>query len=149
MPQPTELPQETTGKTILLVEDSAHDAALTMYALKRCGIANAAIHVVDGNQGLALLRADPTIGLAIIDLKMPGMDGFDFLAQLGADMRLRTLPTILTTCSVLEADRVRALQLGVSRFVVKSLDLKEYVEALCTALTALRGALADADPVQT
>lgn len=121
--------REIVGKTILLVEDSAHDAALTMHAIKRCGITNAAIHVADGSEGLALLRSDPAIGLAIVDLKMPGMDGFDFLAHMGADSRLRTLPTILTTCSVLEADRVRALQLGAARYVVKSLDLKEYVEA--------------------
>lgn len=129
---------------ILLVEDSHHDAALTMHAIRRCGLDNPTIHVLDGDAGLALLRADAGIGLAIIDLKMPGMDGFDFLARVRGQEHLAGLPTILATCSVVEADRIRAQHLGVSRYVIKAIDLVEYVDALCAAITPFRDALAPA-----
>ena len=146
---PTALQNAPTRK-ILLVEDSFHDADLTMHAVKKCGIINPTQHVLDGAEGLALLHADPdAFGLAIVDLKMPGMDGFDFLARVRADERLHALPTILATTSVLEVDRIRAQHLGVSRYVVKSLDLADYVEALCAAITPFRDALADGRTIQT
>ena len=55
----------------------------------------------DGAEGLRILRDDDSIGLVLLDLTMPGMDGWDFLQEQRADSRLATIPTIILSGSTL------------------------------------------------
>lgn len=54
-----------------------------------------------GEEGLRQLRADASIGLVLLDLMMPGMDGREFRARQRADVRLSDIPTIIVTGSSL------------------------------------------------
>ena len=59
----------------------------------------------DGGEGLERLGKDPTIGLVLLDLVMPGIDGWEFLRRQEADSALAKIPTVVITGSTLSPDR--------------------------------------------
>ena len=71
----------------------------------------------DGAEGLKILRDDDTIGLVLLDLTMPGMDGRAFLQEQHAHSRLATIPTIILSGSTL-AENLRE-ELQVTDFLQK------------------------------
>src|SRR5881397_3439968 len=97
---------------ILLVEDSADDAALTLRALKRAKLQNHVWTVSDGLDALAFLRGDPPHqgaprpDLVLLDLNLPKLDGRDVLLRIREDPHLRELPVVVLTVSESEQERV-------------------------------------------
>jgi CheY-like chemotaxis protein len=130
-------------KKLLLVEDSIHDAGFTKHALQACGLENAVIHAVDGAEGLQVLLDDPAIALVLLDLKLPKVDGFEFLKIIRHDPRFVALPVIVVTTSSIVADRTRAELLGANGFVTKAFDLNEFNALIATAVKPYQSALAD------
>jgi two-component system chemotaxis sensor kinase CheA len=67
-----------------------------------------------------LIKAhDQRYSLFIVDVEMPGMDGFGFVAQTRADQALRDIPAILVTSRDAAEDRQRGRQVGASAYVIK------------------------------
>lgn len=101
--------------------------------------------VGDGESALALLRDEP-FAAAVIDVGLPGMDGFAVLRALRADGQ--TLPVIMLTARADEIDRVVGLELGADDYVVKPFSPRELVARLRALLrrtaeaTALRAQIA-------
>jgi len=121
---------------ILLVEDNALDAELTMRALKNGGLANRLLWVKDGQQALDFLfregdyagRADTTPRLVLLDLKMPKVDGIEVLKVVKADDRTKRIPVVIMTSSQEESDVARSYDLGVNSYVVKPVDFNALAE---------------------
>jgi two-component system chemotaxis sensor kinase CheA len=57
--------------------------------------------------------------LFVVDVEMPGMDGFDFVAKVRADPALRDIPAILVTSRSAPEDRRRGEQVGAEAYIVK------------------------------
>jgi CheY-like chemotaxis protein len=125
-------------KRILLAEDNANDAELTLTALRANRLANEVIVVRDGAEALDYLQrrgqhADRREGLPalmLLDLKMPKVDGLEVLRIVRNDRELRTLPIVVLTSSREEQDLVRSYDLGVNAYVVKPVDFQSFVEAV-------------------
>lgn len=125
-------------RPILLAEDNPLDAELTLRALAESGMANRVDHVVDGVEVLEYLRrqgrfADREPGnpaVAILDLKMPRMDGIDALREIRADPALRLLPVVILTSSRQDRDLLRSYQLGTNAYVVKPVQFSELIPAI-------------------
>jgi CheY-like chemotaxis protein len=83
----------------------------------------------DGASALALLRNGNQPSLILLDLMMPGMNGWQLLEVLHADPRLRKIPVVLVSGAGDLATRASAL--GVAGYLRKPFDL----EALVTAVT--------------
>ncbi len=123
---------------ILLVEDSARDAELTMRALSKGGLVNRMLWVKDGAQALDYLfrrgdyagRSDAHPRLVLLDLKMPRVDGIEVLKAVKADERTRRIPVVVMTSSQEESDVARSYQLGVNSYVVKPLDFASVAEVV-------------------
>ena len=115
---------------ILLVEDNALDAELTMRALKNGGLANKLLWVKDGQEALDYLfrhgdyadRAETIPRLVLLDLKMPKVDGIEVLKTVKADERTRRIPVVVMTSSQEERDVAQSYDLGVNSYVVKPVD---------------------------
>jgi two-component system, response regulator len=126
---------------ILLVEDSPHDAELTMRALKKGGLANKLLWVKDGEQALNYLfrrgefadRNDVLPRLVLLDLKMPRVDGIEVLRAVKADERTRRIPVVVMTTSQEERDVAQTYDLGVNSYVVKPVDFGSVAEVVCRA----------------
>jgi CheY-like chemotaxis protein len=122
------------GKTIevLLVEDSPGDVRLTQEALRE---ANRSIHLhvaSDGVEAMAFLKRTgvhlnaPRPDLILLDLNLPKVDGREVLAQIKADDRLKTIPTIILTTSEAEADIVKSYQLQANCYLSKPVQLEAF-----------------------
>ncbi|MEA2465113.1 MAG: hypothetical protein QOJ98_2860 [Acidobacteriota bacterium] len=127
-------------RTILLAEDNANDAELTLAALREHRLANDIIVVRDGAAALDYLhrrgafseRSPDLPGLVLLDLKMPKVDGLEVLQAVRADPDLRFLPVVILTSSREEADLVRSYSLGVNAYVVKPVAFNDFMDAVKT-----------------
>jgi CheY-like chemotaxis protein len=125
-------------KRILLAEDNANDAELTLEALAQHNLANEVVVVKDGEEALEYLycrgdysqRPFGNPGVLLLDLKMPKVDGLEVLKQVKSDSVLRTIPVVVLTSSREESDIVKSYDLGVNAYVVKPVDFHEFVDAV-------------------
>jgi two-component system response regulator len=117
---------------ILLVEDSQHDAELTIRALKKNNLANHLLHLDDGQEALDFLfNAENGLPkLILLDLKMPKVDGIEVLRRLKADEKRKVIPVVMLTSSKEERDIVESYKLGVNAYIVKPVDFNQFVNAV-------------------
>jgi len=126
---------------ILLVEDSATDAEMTMRALKRGSVANKIVWVKDGVEALEFIQCTGAYSqrhsgnpkLILLDYKMPRLDGMDVLKRLKSEPTTKTIPVVMLTSSAEESDVVESYQLGVNGYLVKPVDFKEFINVVSHA----------------
>jgi two-component system alkaline phosphatase synthesis response regulator PhoP len=118
-------------RRILVVEDDEAIREGLVAALRSEGYS--VLAEPDGDSGLRTgLREDPD--LIVLDVMMPGLDGFEVLRRLRAD-QVET-PVLLLTARGLETDRVRGLDLGADDYVVKPFGLAELLARIRSRLRA-------------
>jgi chemotaxis family two-component system response regulator Rcp1 len=126
-------PTITKPAEILLVEDNAADARLTMEALRDnepCGNLHA---VENGQEALAWLRQEGEYGEAprpdiiLLDLNMPTKDGRQTLAEIKADDSLKRIPVVVFSTSTDERDILHAYDLKANCYVTKPVDLEQFI----------------------
>lgn len=127
-------------RTILLVEDSAADAEMTIDALREAKLANPVVHVEDGVEALDYLfargafaaRGNTIPAVVLLDIKMPRMDGLEVLRQIRADDKLKHTPVVILSSSREETDLARSWDLGVNAYVVKPVNALQFFDAVRT-----------------
>lgn len=135
--------QTNERKRILLVEDNAHDATLTMGALK-VNHPDAVVDVVgDGEEALDYLfrrgsyenRPDHPLALILLDLKMPKLSGAETLQAIKSSDHFKSLPVVMLTSSRETQDLRTCYQMGANGYVVKPVDAKQFIKAISTLAT--------------
>lgn len=124
---------------ILLVEDNPGDVRLTLEAFR---VTNGSFHlsvITDGVGAIAFLRREgahansPRPDLILLDLNLPKMDGREVLARIKEDADLKTIPTVILTSSLAEADIVKSYQLQANCYLSKPVRLDKF-EALVKSI---------------
>ena len=125
--------------TILIVEDDAGDAYFLEKAFERV-LANCALHrVSDGEEAQAYLSGTGTFSdrklyplpsVILLDLKMPRMDGFEFLAWMRLQPELKIIPTVVYSASEKPADVRKAYEMGANSFLHKRLSMNAVQETM-------------------
>jgi len=111
---------------------------LTLEAIKENQIANPIVVVNDGIEALEYLRCEGPYrdrkpgnpSMVLLDLKMPRMDGLEFLAIVKKDEKFRRIPVIMLTASREERDLIKGYNLGVNAYVVKPLDYISLIDVV-------------------
>jgi len=93
--------------------------------------------VPDGATALASALASPP-DLVLADVMMPGLDGFELLRALRADVRTRTLPVILLSARAGEEARVEGIEAGADDYLVKPFSARELLARVGTHLATAR-----------
>jgi DNA-binding response OmpR family regulator len=122
-----------SGELVLLAEDDEDVRALAEFVLRREGYDVAA--VADGEAALAV-AAERTPDIAVLDVSMPRLDGLDTARALRERPETKSIPIMLLTARVTEADRERGREAGVDTQLDKPFSpaaLAERVKALLTA----------------
>jgi two-component system response regulator len=120
------------GVEILLVEDNANDAELTLRALKQRNLANQ-VHVCrDGAEAMDFFSdgARPVPKVVLLDLKLPKVDGLEVLRRLKQQGRTKSIPIVILTSSSEEPDIERAYALGANSYIVKPVDFEAFARAV-------------------
>lgn len=120
-------------RRVVYIEDNAANLALVTKVLGHVG------YVVDGaetgEEGLETVEADPP-DLILLDLDLPGIDGFEVVRLLKANARLAVIPVIAISASVMKQERKLALDSGCVAFVEKPFDISELRVAVEEALAS-------------
>ena len=111
---------------VLVVDDNSDHRFLTRRAL--AGIPDVSVQLaVDGEDALRRI-GDAQPDLVLLDVKMPGMDGFEVLARLRSSGPARGLRVVLFSSSESPADVARARELRADGFVTKPIDARGFAE---------------------
>ncbi len=131
----------TSRQTVLLVEDRSDDVLLLQRVLKRANLGRVthvastgeeAIAYLDGTGEYADRRSYPLPGIIFLDLKLPGMSGFEVLAWMRQQPQFDRIRVVVLTGSRHTIDVYRAYELGANSFLAKPVDLSSLENAIST-----------------
>jgi sigma-B regulation protein RsbU (phosphoserine phosphatase) len=117
---------------LLVVDDNEINLDLLSRRLARAG--HSVRTASSGEAALALLRQEP-FDLVLLDVMMPGIDGFEVLRRVRAEHHATSLPVIMATARDQREDVVQALSLGANDYVTKPLDLPVVLARVGTQLS--------------
>ncbi len=129
------------GKAILLVEDNPDDAFFVKRAFEKAEIVNPLMVVSRGEDAMAYLEGDGDYGnrerypmpvLMLLDLKLPGVSGFEVLEWLRGQSRIGRLPVVVLTSSNQTPDIYRAYEKGANSYLVKPVSFDELIQMVKT-----------------
>lgn len=104
------------SKTVLIVDDEKDIRDLLAYNLSKEGFA--ILTAADGNEALKEL-ADHPVALVVLDIMMPGLDGFEVCKRIRATETIKNLPVIFLTARSAEVDQIVGLELGADDYIQK------------------------------
>ncbi|MFC1478584.1 response regulator [Candidatus Margulisiibacteriota bacterium] len=121
---------------ILLVEDNPGDVLLTEEAFKEEKLCNN-IHVAkDGEEAMKFLRKKgkysnaPHPDLVLLDLKLPGKNGWEVLKEIKADPELKSIPVVVLTASEKDEDVIKSFDLHATSYLSKPVTLYSFVDVI-------------------
>ncbi len=109
---------------VLIVEDDSDILNLLSYNVQAAGFD--VVTAVDGNAALAMVRQHSP-DLVLLDLMIPGIDGFEVCRELKRGLETRNIPVIMLTARGEEVDRIVGLELGADDYVVKPFSPRELI----------------------
>ena len=121
---------------VLIVEDDRDIAELVVHYLDRAGYASRV--VTSGTDAIASARARVP-GVVVLDVMLPGLDGFEVCRLLRGDSRTAAVPIIILTARAEEADRIAGLELGADDYVTKPFSQRELLARIKAVLRRTEG----------
>jgi CheY-like chemotaxis protein len=124
---------------ILLVDDSDFDVELTLDAFREASLSNRIEVANNGQQAIDYLlgqdkysdRASyPLPDLILLDLKMPGIDGFDVLERVKSTPLVKRIPVIILTSSKEQGDRALSYDIGANSYLVKPVSFTGFIDVV-------------------
>jgi len=115
------------------VEDNLGDIRLTTEALRENKFRNKLNVVRDGVEATSFLHREgkyaraPRPDLILLDLKLPGKDGREVLAEVKADEDLKRIPVVILSSSKAEEDIVKSYNLHANCYVTKPVNLEQFI----------------------
>lgn len=110
--------------TVLIIEDNEQNRYLLTFLLEQNGFR--VVSAVDGASALELVPALMP-DLILLDIQLPGMDGYEVAAALRAMAQVRDTPIVAVTSYAMVGDRERALSAGCSGYLEKPIDPDTFV----------------------
>ena len=118
---------------ILIVEDNDKNLKLVRDVLQVKGYET--IEAGNAEDGIVLAR-ERKPDLILMDIQLPGMNGMEALKLLRADADTRDIPVMAVTASAMTQDRQKIMASGFDAYQSKPINVREFVEAVRTVLTA-------------
>ena len=118
---------------ILIIDDSPTDVRVFTTLLERAGHQVAAVSTAE--EGIERVRADQP-DLVIMDVIMPGMNGFQATRTLTRDPKTQHVPVVMITTKSMETDRVWGMRQGARAFITKPVNEKDLLACINDLLSS-------------
>jgi len=120
------------GKKVLVVDDDVRNIFALSSLLERRGMT--VLTAGTGRQAIDLLESTPDVAIALMDIMMPEMDGYETMQVIRQKTALRRLPIIALTAKAMKGDREKCLEAGASEYLAKPVNTDQLLAALRTWL---------------
>ena len=123
---------ENSEYKILIVDDSSVNNYLLENILEEKGYK---LQIAfDGNEALSILENDPP-NLVLLDIMMPGIDGYSILDKINKSDKLKSIPVIMVTSKSEMTDKQKAFEIGAIDYIVKPIEIDDLLAKVEKALT--------------
>jgi signal transduction histidine kinase/DNA-binding response OmpR family regulator len=113
---------ELAGSKVLIVDDDIRNIFSLTSVLESHDVE--VLHAERGKDGILILEQTPGVDVALIDIMMPEMDGYETMQQIRARPELADLPLIAVTAKAMKGDRQKCLDAGASDYIAKPVDIE-------------------------
>jgi two-component system, cell cycle response regulator DivK len=120
--------------TVLVVEDNVANMRLAVFLLKSAG--HTVLSATDAEAGLKMARGERP-GLILMDIQLPGIDGFEAISLLKRDDTTRGIPIIALTALAMKGDEERIRAAGCEGYIAKPMQYKDFLATVATQLERL------------
>jgi hypothetical protein len=120
--------EDLVGKQVLVVDDDVRNIFALSSVLERRGMA--VLTATNGHEAIEILRAQPDVAIALMDIMMPEMDGYETIQRIRRNPELRRLPIVALTAKAMKGDREKCLEAGASDYLAKPVNTDQLLSAL-------------------
>jgi CheY-like chemotaxis protein len=120
--------QDLMDRTVLLVDDDARNIFALASILERRGMR--VLTATTGSEAVLMVESDPGVAIVLMDIMMPGMDGYETMQVIRANPAFRRLPIIALTAKAMKGDREKCLEAGASDYLAKPVNTDQLLSAL-------------------
>ncbi|MFL6753214.1 MAG: HAMP domain-containing protein [Sphingomicrobium sp.] len=113
---------ELAGAKVLIVDDDIRNIFSLTSVLESHEVE--VLHAERGKDGVLILEQTPDVDLALIDIMMPDMDGYETMREIRRRSELAELPLIAVTAKAMKGDRQKCLDAGASDYIAKPVDIE-------------------------
>jgi signal transduction histidine kinase/HAMP domain-containing protein/DNA-binding response OmpR family regulator len=120
--------EQLAGRTVVLVDDDARNVFALSSVLERRGMN--VLTSTTGSEAIQLVNSNPQVSIVLMDIMMPGMDGYQAIGAIRANPAWRRLPIIALTAKAMKGDREKCLEAGASDYLAKPVNTEQLLSTL-------------------
>jgi HAMP domain-containing protein/signal transduction histidine kinase/DNA-binding response OmpR family regulator len=120
--------EDLVGRTALLVDDDARNIFALSSVLERRGMK--VLTATTGSEAVSIVSSQAEVAIVLMDIMMPGMDGYETMQAIRANPAFRRLPIIALTAKAMKGDREKCLEAGASDYLAKPVNTEQLLSAL-------------------
>ncbi|MCS3744247.1 HAMP domain-containing protein [Rhizobium sp. BK661] len=120
--------EDLIGETVLLVDDDARNIFALSSVLERRGMK--VLTATTGSEAIEVIQKEPDVAIVLMDIMMPGMDGYETMQVIRSDPSFRRLPILALTAKAMKGDREKCLEAGASDYLAKPVNTEQLLSAL-------------------
>jgi signal transduction histidine kinase/DNA-binding response OmpR family regulator/HAMP domain-containing protein len=121
-PPVARLVPELAGAKVLIVDDDIRNIFSLTSVLESHDVE--VLHAERGKDGILILEQTPDVDVALIDIMMPEMDGYETMRQIRQTAAVADVPLIAVTAKAMKGDRQKCLDAGASDYIAKPVDIE-------------------------
>ncbi len=116
------------GRKVCIIDDDIRNIFALTSLLERHGIE--VVYAENGEDGIELVKNTPGIDAVLMDVMMPGMDGYETTRRIRSMSSFRSLPIIAVTAKAMKGDREKCIEAGASDYITKPVNVEQLMSLL-------------------
>ena len=113
---------------MLVVDDDTRNIFALSSALERRNMN--VLTATTGQEAISILERSPEVAIVLMDIMMPGMDGYETTREIRRQPLLRNLPVLALTAKAMQGDREKCLEAGANDYLSKPIDIDKLLSMM-------------------